>query len=92
MAIYREKGGVFAPITALSINDNGTFKTIAEAWINDDGTFKRVFSAGPTNAEDSPLYDTGSAVGSMAWMAYVSAEHLVGFMASRYNESNPIHP
>lgn len=89
MAIYRENGGVFAPVTALSINDGGVFKNIAEAWVNDGGTFKKVFSAGPTNAENSPLYDTDSAVGSMAWMAYVSSEYLVGFTSNRYNGSTP---
>ncbi|MBE5221586.1 hypothetical protein IG608_08925 [Pectobacterium sp. A113-S21-F16] len=63
MAIYREKVGVFAPITALSINDNGTFKTIAEAWINDNGTFKKVFSSERQYHDPSAYYDIPNATG-----------------------------
>ncbi|GBO49444.1 hypothetical protein MFFDBJGM_02462 [Pectobacterium versatile] len=63
MTIYRERGGVFAPITTLSINDNGTFKTIAEAWINDNGTFKKVFSSERQYSDPSAYYDMVNASG-----------------------------
>ncbi|MFW0767064.1 hypothetical protein ACN0IV_14645 [Trabulsiella odontotermitis] len=44
MTIFRKTaGGLFAPITALSINDEGAFKSVVAAWVNDGGIFKKVF-------------------------------------------------
>lgn len=69
MPIYRKtEGGVFAPVTALNINDSGAFKSVAAAWINDNGTFKKVFPntpPEPISAADSPLYDIATATSSI---------------------------
>ncbi|AUH00842.1 hypothetical protein CWC46_14110 [Prodigiosinella confusarubida] len=67
MPIYRKNsGGVFAPVTALNINDSGKFKSVAAAWINDNGTFKKIFPATPSEpvqwdpSEGNSLYITPS--------------------------------
>ncbi|MFE8049331.1 hypothetical protein [Brenneria goodwinii] len=67
MPIYRKtSGGVFAPVSALNINDGGEFKPVTTAWVNDNGIFKQVFpDPAPVDASAGP-YDVSSAIGSMS--------------------------
>ncbi|MBI0554565.1 hypothetical protein F6Q06_08690 [Pectobacterium parmentieri] len=61
MPLFRESGGVFAPIQRLDINDNGAIKNVIAAWVCDNGTFKPVFPNERQYHDPSAYYDISNA-------------------------------
>ncbi|URG50638.1 hypothetical protein IG609_009125 [Pectobacterium quasiaquaticum] len=79
MPLFRESGGVFAPIQRLDINDNGTIKNVIAAWVCDNGTFKPVFPNERQYHDPSAYYDIANASGGTITRAETAVENAYDF-------------
>lgn len=62
MTIYRKTtGGIFAPVSHMSIRANGAFQAINAAWVNDNGQFKKIFGGGIQYEDPTAYYDVENA-------------------------------
>ncbi|MEL0577080.1 hypothetical protein AACK17_00815 [Pectobacterium punjabense] len=79
MPLFREFGGVFAPIQRLDINDNGAIKNVVAAWVCDDGVFKPIFPNERQYHDPSAYYNIANASGGTVTRAEPAIENGYGF-------------
>ncbi|GKV75506.1 hypothetical protein PEC106568_06800 [Pectobacterium carotovorum subsp. carotovorum] len=86
MPLFRESGGVFAPVQRLDINDSGTIKNVVAAWVCDAGVFKPVFPNERQYHDPSAYYNMANASGGTVTRAETAIENAYGFRGWKLSE------